>query len=131
MWGGFRCGVASSVGWLPVSWWLPALGGFWHRVASGVASGVGCLLVSDGFLCPVSSGVGVASGVGWLLALGGFWFRGGFWCRWLQPRLGPALCPRPPHWSVFCLLSCPFGLHVPGAFLAEKVMVFMAIFIFY
>ena len=116
--GGFWCGVASGVRWLLASGWLPALGGFRRWVASGIGWLLVWLSVSGGFWC---------RGSFW----GGFWFRGGFWCRWLQPRLGPALCLRPPHWSVFRLLSCPFGLHVPGAFLAEKVMVFMAIFIFY
>lgn len=51
--------------------------------------------------------VSVASGVGWL-----------------QPRPGAALCPRTPLWSTLRLLSCPFGAHMPGASLAEKVMGF-------
>lgn len=32
--------------------------------------------------------------------------------------------PRTPLWSTFRLLLCPFGVHMPGAFLAEKVMGF-------
>lgn len=72
--------------------WLPALGGFWHRVL------LVWLLVSGAFWCrwfPVLC----LLVLGWLLVSGGFWhwvasgFGGGFWCRWLQPRLGPHSVP--------------------------------------